>query len=171
MQELQYATEDFHVQLHGLLHRQGVFQVMQSNLPSTPELFLEAQTALIHAHTAFAHAHQRLLEAHRATLQVETYMERVNAHRPPAVRIVPASPEIPSPPPLMRQAQLGVALTPTRPVARRHLFPPESSDSDLECTESVEDSQEDFDELQRRIDQERFQDPELVNAVDQTDFV
>lgn len=162
LSDIQRATEDFHLQLHLLLDRQGVFQVMQHNLPATPELFLEAQTALINAHTDFARAHQVLLEAHRASLHQDTFWDfGVEDHRPPPLpTIVPETPEpvIPSPPRLGRYTSAGDAVgytTPPMPAFRRVLFPPQWESPDVECGETLEDDTEEEKIDPETLEQER----------------
>lgn len=166
-QELHYATEDFHFHLQALLHRQGVFQVLQHTLPANPEMFLDAQRALIAVHVEFAHAHQRLLEAHAACFHASSrFGPRLMSSVTSPIRVVPETPErrIQSPPEIPRESGLS---TPPRSRARRELFPPRWEDEELECEEELEDSEELF----QAIDRERFQHAELVNAVDVEDHL
>lgn len=148
--DLHTATDDFHLKLQALLYRQGVFQVMQHNLPANPELFLEAHNTLINSQTEFMQAHQRLLDLHCTMVRTETNAERSENQRCPTsiLPVLQLTPErkLPSPPMLTRNATTGLPVgytTPPHPAARRVLFDPEWKSPDFECRESLDRNSED----------------------------
>lgn len=131
MMDVQRATENFHMQLHALLHHQGLIQVMQHSLPSNPEMLFQEQEIFMNRHAEFAQAHQRLLEAYRDLFVWEANL------RPPYV--VPETPEIRMPR-VVRRSSAARAVgytTPPRPRAQRALFPQDIDALDLTCSETL----------------------------------
>lgn len=146
--DLQSATDDFHLKLHALLHRQGVFQVMQHNLPSNPELFLEAHEMLIRSHAEFIQAHNRIVDLRCAMVRAQSCAGVIEQHQSaPVLPILQLTPErkLPSPPMLTRLGRSGSYAgceTPIRGLARRALFQPEWVSPDMECKESLDQTQD-----------------------------
>lgn len=125
-------TDLFHMRLHQLLHAQGIFQVLQRNLPENIHEFMEAHQHLINAHSSFLQTHCELVEAHVQIARLTERHERIEAHRPPPISPIP----IQSPPmiPRMAPAEEDGFSTPVKSHARRQL------NFDLTCSESFDEA-------------------------------
>jgi hypothetical protein len=116
-ERVELATHAFHFNLHCLLHRQGMFQLLQHYLPNNIHEFMENHHELLRMHEAFAASHKELLDAHVALVLANQNTVR-----------------IPSPPKIVRQTAQDY-ITPLKPPSHRALF------TDLTYSESSEDKE------------------------------
>lgn len=125
------ATEAFHYKLFMLLHSQGMFQVMQTQLPNNVYEFMNAHHELMRMHQQFAEAHKEVVNAHVELIRAKEVT--CDAPSTPVWEEFEAL-HIPEPPKLVRQSMEGM-ITPKKPRVKRELFPA------LDCSESLEEEE------------------------------